>query len=453
MNRQELSTASSIGLLYLVRMLGLFMVLPVLPLVAPDIPGATPLLVGLAIGIYGLSQGLLQIPFGLLSDIVGRKPVILGGLLLFIVGSFVAGMADSILGVIIGRFLQGCGAIASSLLALMSDLTRVDQRGKSMAIIGIAIGGSFGLALVIGPFIGDAWGIEGVFILSGGLGLLGLVVLQFLIPTPQVKTRNLDASVQGPQFGAVLADLSLWRLNFSVFCLHFLLVSSFSVFPSMFQQTGQIETNEHAWYYLVLLVASFLMMLPFMRLFDRMADGKPIMLVMVAFSGAAFMILGAWSTYVMVLVGVTLFFMAFNLLEVVLPAQLSKISTAGSRGTAMGVYTTSQFLGIFAGGLVSGLILTVADPSAVMYANTGISIVWLLVMYTFPTLGRVGSRTIELKNLDGQPDTAAIDALLSVDGVIDAVVIESEQVAYLKVDEQQLDETRLAKIAGTMSNE
>jgi MFS family permease len=452
MNRQELSAASSIGLLYLIRMLGLFMVLPVLPVVAPSINGATPLLIGLAIGVYGLSQAMLQIPFGLLSDVFGRKTIIAGGLTLFIVGSFVAGLSESIVGVILGRFLQGCGAIASTLLALMSDLTRVDQRGKSMAIVGIAIGSSFGLALVLGPWIGASWGLSGVFNLSGLLGLVGLVVLFALIPSPQVMSVNLDASFQKNRLLLVLKDLVLWRMNISVFFLHFLLVSGFSVFPMLLADTGQITSDDHSIYYLVLLTVSFILMLPFMRLFDRMPDGKPMMLIMVAFAGSAFSILGLWQSYLMVLAGMALFFMAFNLLEVVLPAQLSKIAAAGTRGTAMGVYTTCQFLGIFAGGVVSGLVLTLWDISAVMVVNVSLTLAWFGLLISFPSLGRIGSRTVALGNLAGRPANERIEGLLSVDGVVDAVIIESDQVAYLKVDEQKFDDRLLDEIVGQNSN-
>ncbi|MBD3646836.1 MAG: MFS transporter, partial [Pseudomonadales bacterium] len=172
MDRLELRAAASIGLLYVIRMLGLFMVLPVLPLLGPDLESATPALVGLALGIYGLSQACLQIPLGLVSDRIGRKPVIVGGLLIFVVGSIVAGLSESIYGVIAGRLLQGCGAVASTLLALMSDLTRIDQRSKSMAIIGMSIGGSFGVSLILGPLISNHFGLSGVFWFGAWAGLL-----------------------------------------------------------------------------------------------------------------------------------------------------------------------------------------------------------------------------------------------------------------------------------------
>ena len=449
MNQQELSAASAIGALYLVRMLGLFMVLPVLPLAGADIPLSTPLLIGLAIGIYGLSQGALQIPLGFLSDRIGRKPVIAGGLLVFVIGSFVAGFAEDIYLLILGRLLQGCGAVASTLLALMSDVTRVDQRSKSMAIIGIAIAGSFGLSLILGPLVATGFGLSGIFYLTGLLGLLGLPLLFICIPTPKIMTNNLDSAVQRQMLATTLKNHHLWRLNISVLFLHLLLVSGFSMFPLLFEMTGEIAVEDHYLYYLVLLIASFVGMLPFMALSDRLADARPIILAMVGCCLLGFLLLGQSQAYYPVLAGIALFFLGFNLLEVVLPAQVSKLSAAGARGTSMGVYTTCQFLGIFAGGLVSGWILTGYDLMVLLWVNTGIIAFWFALLMGLPGLGDVGSRTFGLNNLAPTTAQAKLEALLSVDGVLDVVVIESEQVAYLKVDEQRFQDQDFKMVVGT----
>lgn len=446
MNQQELGAATAIGALYLVRMLGLFMVLPVLPISGEEIPSATPLLIGVAIGIYGLSQSMLQIPLGFLSDRYGRKPVIAAGLLVFVVGSFIAGFAQDVYQLIAGRFLQGCGAIASTLLALMSDLTRVDQRSKSMAIIGIAIAGSFGLALILGPLIAANFGLPGIFHLTGVLGLLGLILLFTRVPSPRVMANNLDSAVQRELLSGTLGNTHLWRLNISVLFLHLLLVSSFSVFPLMFDATGEIEQADHYLYYLGLLALSFVGMMPFMALSDRLSDARPIMMAMIFSCFLGFLILSQSQGYLPVIIGITLFFMGFNLLEVVLPAQVSKLSDAGARGTSMGVYTTCQFLGIFAGGLVSGWVLTLYEPTVLLWVNMGIVVVWLLVTAGLPKLGDIGSRTISLKNLESASAKARVEALSSADGVLDVVVIEDEQVAYLKVDEQRFQDEFLKEI-------
>ncbi len=452
MNRQELSAASAIGMLYLVRMLGLFMVLPVLPLFVDNIEGATPLTIGIAIGIYGLSQAMFQIPFGLASDRFGRKPLIAGGLLLFIAGSFIAATATDVYGMILGRFLQGCGAIASTLLALMSDLTRVDQRSKSMAIIGIAIASSFGLSLVLGPWIAAAYGVTAIFSLSGVLGVAALVLLFAVIPSPTVASKNLDSNVQDHQLKVVLRDGSLWRLNLSIFSLHFLLVSAFSAYPLMLAGTGQVEPEQFSWIYLGLLLASFVLMLPFMWMSDRLPDVKPLLQGMIALCGASFVLLNLDSGLTVLMIGMVLFFMGFNLLEVILPAQVSKLAAVGYRGTAMGAYTTCQFLGIFAGGVVSGWILSGWDIQTLMIANSLLALIWFGLSLTLPKTAKLGNRTVHLADLTDQSAQQSIDGLLSVDGVLDVVLITSERVAYLKVDEQIIDNEQLNRIVGKTDN-
>lgn len=436
-------------MLYLVRMLGLFMVLPVLPLFVEEIAGATPLTIGIAIGIYGLSQGVLQIPFGLLSDRFGRKPMIAAGLVLFVLGSVIAWQATDIAGMILGRFLQGCGAIAGSLLALMSDLTRVSQRSRSMAIIGIAIASSFGLSLVLGPWVANDWGVSGIFLVSACLGVLALGLLFTVIPSPKLKSSNLDASVQGNLLGRVLRDGSLWRLNISVFSLHFLLVSAFSAYPLLLAATGDVQPGDYSLYYLGLLLGSFLLMLPFMWLSDRLPDVRPVLLGMVALCGISFLVLNAGHGLGFVMAGIVLFFMGFNLLEVILPAQVSKTAAAGYRGTAMGAYTTCQFLGIFAGGLVSGWILSRADIETLMYANAVFTLLWFAISATLPATARLGNRTVLLGSLDDQSAQQCIDGLLSVDGVLDVAIIEAEKVAYLKIDEQIINNEQLDSIVGS----
>ncbi len=445
MNQQEFSAASGIGLLYLVRMLGLFMVLPVLPLAAPGINGATPVLIGLAIGIYGLSQAALQIPFGLLSDRLGRKQVIGLGLVLFITGSVIAGLANDIYLLILGRFLQGCGAIASTLLALLSDLTRVDQRAKAMAVVGVAIAGSFGLSLVLGPLLATYIGLGGIFFLTAVLGCLALGILFLRIPTPEVRSANLDTTLQLSMLGTVVRDLALWRLNVSIFTLHYLLVSLFTVLPVLFLTTGRIDAADHSLYYLGLLVVSFIGMLPFMWLADRLRDIRIMLVLTVTLALAAFMILGGLPGYWWLLGGATLFFMSFNLLEVVLPAQLSRMAEAGTRGTAMGVYTTCQFLGIFAGGAVSGWVLSKTDIATLMYVNAGLVTIWLMICLSIPVYRSVGSRTISLREMSHLDANQQAEELSSVAGVIDAVIIKEEQVAYLKVDEAAFSEESISE--------
>lgn len=446
MNRQEVKTAASIGLLYLVRMLGLFMVLPVLPIAGRDLSYATPALIGLALGIYGLSQAVLQIPMGLLSDKFGRKNVILAGLTLFVLGSLVAAFSDSIYGVVMGRFLQGCGAIASSLLALMSDLIRIDHRAKAMAIIGISIGTSFGLALVIGPVVYTFFGLEGVFLFAALAGISGILVLLIIIPAPRVRTQNLEASLQKNRIISVLKDPGLIRVNVGIFMTHYLLMASFIVFPLIFEGTGEILQERHSIYYLVTLMVSFALMAPLMWLSDKPRYSKPILLAAISICIVSLLWLGSSNTYYPVLAAITLFFMAFNLLEVLLPARVSKIAAAGSRGTAMGVYSSSQFAGIFAGGTVGGLIFSGSDISTLMYVNAAVCSVWLVFSLSLPTLGDIASRTFSYDESCRLSANQLLERLSSIRGVIDVALIEEEKIAYLKVDKNAFDDGELAMI-------
>ncbi len=374
MTSQEIKATLSIGSLYVVRMLGLFMVLPVLPLMADSISGATPFLIGLALGGYGLSQAVLQIPMGIWSDKFGRKRVIVAGLMVFILGSLIAGFADSIYGIILGRLLQGCGAIASSLLALVGDVTQPQNRSKAMAIVGMSIGASFGIALVLGPFLNVLFGDSGLFLVTAFLGMAGvLVALTF--PSQTSQPRQDQWSFEG--FKHVIKDGCLLRVTFGVFVLHYLLMSSFVVFPVLMASTGEISQEQHHLYYLSLLVATFIVMAPLMRMSDKGGWALPITLAMIGTFFVANVILAIDSHFYGVLFGMLLFFMAFNLLEVVLPAILSRVAPGQYRGSAMGIYSSAQFAGAFVGGALGGLIAGGWEITYVLWLNGLICLVWL----------------------------------------------------------------------------
>ncbi|MEX0941204.1 MAG: MFS transporter [Pseudomonadales bacterium] len=446
MNQFEIRTAASIGLLYVVRMLGLFMVLPVLPLLVDDIEAATPALIGLAIGAYGLSQALLQIPLGALSDRIGRKPVILGGLLVFIAGSLVAAFAENIYGIILGRLLQGIGAIASTLLALISDVTRVEHRSKVMAIVGVSIGGSFGLALILGPLLAGLAGLRGVFLFTAAAGIVGLIVVVCLVPTPTVRSRDPGANVTITRILPVLAIRDLRRTAFGIFSLHFILMSSFIVLPLLMEATGRIAGSEHATVYFQVLLASFVLMTPLMWLSDRPAFMRMLLPAMITVLIVASLLMSKVADYYPVLATMMLFFMAFNLLEVILPAMVSKVAPVGERGTAMGIYSTAQFAGGFAGAAVGGLILGASDISYLMYVNVALAVAWFLYALGAGRPGNYKTITCSLPNQDQLSASQVVDALLSVPGVLDVALIEEEHLAYVRVDLDQYDEDGLSRL-------
>ena len=358
MTALEKRTVGSLALLYSFRMLGLFMVLPLLALYAADLPGASPTLIGLALGVYGLTQALLQIPFGWLSDQVGRKPVIIGGLLLFALGSGVAAVADSVYGIILGRTLQGAGAIASTVMALVADLTREEQRTKAMAMVGMSIGLSFAVALILGPVVAAAGGLSAVFWFTAALAVAGVVIVVLLVPTPvRSGIEHADVGTRADLIGRSLRDPALARLNFGVFTLHFILMACFLVVPGFLEQVAGIDRAKHWIVYLPALLLSIAGMVPMMILAERGGRLHQVFLAGIGLVFAAVATLGFTSNTVVFYIALWVFFVGFNYLEATLPSLVSKTVFSGGKGTAMGVYSTCQFLGAFAGGAAGGWLL------------------------------------------------------------------------------------------------
>ncbi|MAR59231.1 MAG: MFS transporter, partial [Porticoccaceae bacterium] len=348
-------------------MLGLFMVLPVLASSVEGLDDYSPLMLGLVIGAYGLTQAILQIPLGLLSDRLGRQTIILFGLTVFVIGSIVAAFADSMLDLLIGRALQGMGAIASTLMALVTDLTIEDNRSKAMAIIGGSIGFAFILAMMVGPIVTLYLGLSGVFWMTALLGLLGICITIFFMPKISNPARNREADADIQQISALLRDRTLTRLNTGIFALHFALMAAFLVIPSILGKELSINTGDLPLAYLGLLGGGFFLMLPAMIWAEKHSKQKLVLLVAISVMAGATFILGIQRTIVLTPVLLLVFFAAFNLLEAALPSWLSKSCPVGNRGTAMGIYSTSQFLGSFFGGLIGGWTLQYLGVDALFY--------------------------------------------------------------------------------------
>nr|WP_242467487.1 MFS transporter [Thiocapsa imhoffii] len=420
-------------------MLGLFMILPVFALYAHDLQGATPLLVGLAIGAYGLTQALFQIPLGLLSDRIGRKPVIYGGLVLFALGSVIAALSEQISWVIFGRVLQGSGAIAAATIALTADLTRDAVRTRAMAAIGISVALSFAAALVLGPPLARWLGIGGVFWLTAGLAIAGMLVLAYVVPDPERSSVHREAQPVLDQFSGVLANPTLLRLDLGIFLLHLTMVSLFVVLPLSIEAAG-LAAVDHWLLYLPVVLLAILAMVPFIIMAERGGRVKSVLLGSVVAMGAAMLGFYFFNDSIWIL-GVLLFvmFTVFNLMEAILPSLVSKAARAGARGTAMGVFSSSQFVGAFLGGLLGGLAHQSFGADAVYLVGATTAALWIVLAATLVVPANLTAHVLALGDHSVQESAGLQSRLLAIPGVEDAVVALDEGVAYLKVDSGRLD--------------
>jgi MFS family permease len=379
MSPLERRTVSSLALLYSFRMLGLFMVLPLLALYAADYPGASPTMIGLALGAYGLSQALLQIPLGWLSDRIGRKPVIIAGLLVFALGSVMAALADSVWGIVLGRCLQGAGAIASTVMALVADLTSPEQRTKAMAMVGMSIGLSFAVALVLGPVVAASGGLPAVFWLTALLAAVGVLIVIGLVPTPEAGLKHKEVGTDTGLIGSSLRDPVLARLNFGVFALHFCLMACFLVIPGQLQELAQLGRDSHWQVYLPALVLSIAGMVPMMIQAERKGRARSMFLLAILFFSVALATMGLTRSHLALYLAMWIFFVGFNYLEANLPSLVSKAVNPAAKGTALGMFSTSQFLGAFAGGAAGGWLLEHWGVGAIVGVCMLLAALWLLL--------------------------------------------------------------------------
>lgn len=372
----ERRSALTLACVISLRLFGLFLIMPVFSLYAKQMPDASDLLIGLALGVYGLGQVLLQIPLGLLSDRVGRKPAITLGLLIFAAGGLVAALSHTLEGIVIGRALQGMGAVAGAGTALAADLTREEQRGKVMGIIGVSIGVAFLLALILGPPLEAVGGLPGLFGATSLLALLSLVLLWLIVPTPEQARAPAAAG-----FGAVLGmlrDGRLMVLNGSVFFLHMLLTASFVGLPLLLAERLHLPVERHWEVYLpVMVIAAFVMGATLHRM-KEIGQSLRIVLVCVAAIGLALLGFAESGGHIAWLgVSAAVFFSAFNLLEAALPSLVSRLAPAHLRGAAMGAYSTSQFIGAFVGGTIGGIALGRLGISGIFLCAASATLLWL----------------------------------------------------------------------------
>ena len=380
MNSTERLFAIKVSLVMSTRMLGLFMLFPVMSVYASDYSSTTPFLIGLAIGIYGLTQACLQIPFGYLSDRFGRKPLLLAGLSLFLLGSIVAASATDIIFVVVGRALQGGGAISAVLMAFLADFISEENRAKANAFVGFQIGLAFMLSLLIGPIIASSAGMSGLFWVIAGLSIVAALIVFTLPSVKPVNYYKLSLFA----FKEIL-NPRLMRLDFSVFSLHLILACGFIVMPLLLIENN-IVTIENNWQlYLPAILISFVGMVPLIIASEKYKKTKLVLLLSIGLliiSQILFFSLDLSLNVFLILL--SLFFIAFNAVEAILPSLLSRTASASKRGLAMGVFSTSQFLGTFIGGAIGGLIYDIFDLNSVFLLTIFMAIIWWLVILTMP---------------------------------------------------------------------
>ncbi|WP_298441006.1 MFS transporter [uncultured Ferrimonas sp.] len=432
LNPIEKKAAFSLAGVYGLRMFGLFLIMPVLATYGQDLTGFSPLWVGIAIGAYGLTQALLQIPAGIASDKWGRKPVITLGLLMFAFGSVVAAMADSIYMVAVGRALQGAGAVASAVLALASDLTRDEQRPKVMAVIGSFIGLAFTVALAAGPLLAESLGVNGLFALTAVLALAALALVHLLVPSAVQRAPSGDLVATPKRLLLMLKNKQLLRLDLSIMVLHMLITALFVALPLALLDAG-LSKELHWQMYLPAMLSAFVLMVPIIIYGVKKKTSRGPMLFAIALQLAATVVMACGYQSVWALgIGTVMFFTGLNYLEAALPSLISRLSPPGDKGSAMGIYSTAQFGGAFAGGILGGVLFQTLGAMGVFLLCAGVIVIWLLLMWNMENPQEVKSLTLEAK-CEPEQASALAARLSALPGVVEVILIPQQQAAFLKV--------------------
>jgi len=441
----EIRASLSLASIYGLRMLGMFLILPVFAIYAERLPGGeNHTLIGFALGAYGLTQALLQLPFGMASDRIGRKRVIYFGLVIFALGSFIAATADDIYWVILGRVIQGAGAINSAVMALIADLTREEHRTKAMAMVGATIGLTFAASLVLGPVLYHFISIPGIFAMTGVLAAIAVLVVRFVVPDPKISRFHSDAEAAPAKLLGVLRNRELLRLNFGIFSLHAVQMAMFMIVPFALRETGGFDANHHWQVYLPVLAVSVLFMVPLIIYGEKKEKLKMVFVSCIALMLVVELAFIPAIHHFWGIVGnMVLYFIAFNVLEASLPSIVSRVAPTGSKGTAMGVYNTFQSLGLSAGAGLGGYLSYRLGSAAVFEFGAVLIGVWLLLASRMKPLPAVKNLMFHLPEMSTEEARRLEQRIAAVTGVTEVAVAAEEAAAYVKVDSRRLDEAAL----------
>ncbi len=421
------------------RFFGLFIVLPVLSVYALDMEGATPFLAGVTVGGYALTQAIFQVPFGLMSDKFGRKPILFFGLVIFIIGSIIAAMADNIYMLMIGRFLQGSGAIGSVVSAMIADLVKEEQRAHAMAIMGGTIALSFAVAMIVAPLVGGHWGIDKLFWLTAILSVMAIGVLFTSVPKPPhiVHTYSEEES----KFTEVFKDKALVRMYITFLFHSSIMTMAFFIIPIV--MTHGVTEGGFGWekaelwkIYFPAMIFGFIAMAPAAILGEKHGKGREIFMLSVAIIFVAFMAMGFASTPLIFGIGVTLFFIGFNMFEPLLQSFVAKFAKVHQKGAALGVANTFAYTGIFLGGLLAGWIMQHYDRTTLSMIVGAISIVWFIWVATMPSPNNRGNVYLPLDLFDREK----VASLTKHEAIVESYVNETEKIAVVKFNKDLIDE-------------
>ena len=446
MSSAERRSTISLAAIYGLRMLGMFLILPIFAIYAQTLEGGHDhTMVGLALGAYGLTQVLLQLPFGIASDKYGRKKVIYAGMLIFVVGSVVAAMGTDIITVIIGRAIQGAGAVSAVVMALVADSTREEHRTKAMATIGGTIGVTFALSLVAGPLLNQSIGVSGIFWMTAILAIFAIGVVKFLVPDPVNSHFHSDTETAPRKIKEVLRNTQLLRLNFGAFSLHAAQMAMFVVVPFALKETSGMSENQHWLVYLPVLTISFVMMLPAIIYGEKRAKLKPVFIGAVATMLFAQLLFAAnihhfWG----VVMALFFYFLAFNLLEATLPSLISKMAPAASKGTAIGIHNTAQSLGIFIGAVAGGFLSGNYGFSSVFIFCSVLMAIWLISAFGMKTPPSVKTKMYHVEALGEKQAATLKQTVENMDGVEEVAVLAQESTLIVKINNQQTVEAQAA---------
>ncbi|MBK4765113.1 MAG: MFS transporter [Pantoea sp. Brub] len=450
-NSRELRTIWTLSLIFSLRMLGMFSMLPALTTYGMKLNGANKVLIGIAIGIYGLMQSIFQIPFGLISDRIGRKPIILIGLILLTIGSIISATQHSIWAVIIGRALQGCGAISSVMIALLTDLIREQHLSKAMALIGINFAIAFAISIIVSPIITSILGINVLFWSIVLFSISSIIIMIFFVPKEHNQIINRETNFLKDSFYQVITNLKLIKLNISIFFLHALLMSIFITLPNKLEKIGLLP-SDHWKVYLIIIFISFVIAIPFIILSEEKQCIKYTFITSIlGILLSMILSLNLFNNFWILLIGIQIFFCAFNLLEALIPSLISKEAPIGYKGTAISCYSTSQFFGVACGSAISGWIFSKYGIQMVFLLGIICAIVWLLISLTIKEPLYLHSIRITLnESLLNIKDLEKYIKRQS--GVSDVIIVLKEKSAYIKIDKKYFNKRNLEHMLLNLSS-